>query len=184
MVSGTVMTYLFKKIQKGFSFLDFCTYSSTIWSNQPDIDKVYLHSKDPYEGKYQLLINKLESAGLEHCNDPKGFIENSNDADNIHENIDEYKPNKKCKILFVFDMIAEMLNNKKCKQIVTDLLARCTKMNISHVFITQLYFAAPKIFRLNYNHYFIMKILNKLGLQQIVITNSSEIDCKRVETIF
>ena len=64
MVSGTVMTYLFKKIQKGFSFLDFCTYSSTIWSNQPDIDKVYLHSKDPYEGKYQLLINKLESAGL------------------------------------------------------------------------------------------------------------------------
>lgn len=81
-------------------------------------------------------------------------------------------------------MIAEMLNNKKCKQIVTDLLARCTKMNISHVFITQLYSAVPKIFRLNYNHYFIMKILNKLGLQQIVITNSSEIDCKRVETIF
>ena len=26
--------------------------------NQPDINKTYLYAKDPYEGKYQFLINK------------------------------------------------------------------------------------------------------------------------------
>ena len=29
-------------------------------TNQPDIDKIYLHAKDPYEAKYQYLINKRE----------------------------------------------------------------------------------------------------------------------------
>ena len=30
-------------------------------NNQPDIDKMYLYAKDPYEKKYQFLINKRES---------------------------------------------------------------------------------------------------------------------------
>ena len=29
---------------------------------QPDIDKIYLYAKDPYEAKYQFLVNKLESS--------------------------------------------------------------------------------------------------------------------------
>ena len=49
-------------------------------SNQPDIDKIYLYAKDPYEAKYQILIDKRESIGLKkHFNDPKAFIEYSND---------------------------------------------------------------------------------------------------------
>ena len=46
--------------------------------NQPDIDQIYLYSKDPYEAKYHFLINKRESTGLKHFNDPKAFIEYSN----------------------------------------------------------------------------------------------------------
>ena len=30
-------------------------------NNQPDIDKIYLYAKDPYEAKYQFLINKREA---------------------------------------------------------------------------------------------------------------------------
>ena len=30
-------------------------------NHEPDIDKIYLYAKDPYEAKYQLLINKIES---------------------------------------------------------------------------------------------------------------------------
>ena len=40
-------------------------------NNQPDIDKIYLYAKDPYEDKYQFLINKRDSIGLKHFNDPK-----------------------------------------------------------------------------------------------------------------
>ena len=29
-------------------------------NNQLDIDKIYLYAKDPYEAKYQYLINKRE----------------------------------------------------------------------------------------------------------------------------
>ena len=48
-------------------------------NNQPDIDKMYLYAKDPSEAKYQYLIKKSEKVGLNHCNDPKAFIEYSND---------------------------------------------------------------------------------------------------------
>ena len=30
-------------------------------NNQPDIDKIYLYTKNPYEAKYQFLINKREN---------------------------------------------------------------------------------------------------------------------------
>ena len=47
-------------------------------NSQQDIDKIYLYAKDPYEGKYQYSINKRESAGLKHFNDPTRFYyENS-----------------------------------------------------------------------------------------------------------
>ena len=55
--------------------------------NQPDIDKIYLYAKDPYEAKYQYLINKRESVGINHFNDPKAFIEYSNDMRDVYKNI-------------------------------------------------------------------------------------------------
>ena len=83
-------------------------------SHQPDIDKIYLYAKDPYEAKYQFSFNKRESTGLKHLNDSKAFIEYSSDMDDIYKSIEEYNPNKKRKILIVFDdMIADMLSNKK-----------------------------------------------------------------------
>ena len=55
--------------------------------------KIYLFAKDPYEAKYQFLVNKQESTGLKHFNDSKGFIEDSNDMDDIYKNIKKYNPN-------------------------------------------------------------------------------------------
>ena len=42
--------------------------------NQPDIDKIYLYTKYPYKSKYQYLINKRESVGIKHFNNPKAFL--------------------------------------------------------------------------------------------------------------
>ena len=99
--------------------------------------------------------------------------------DDIYKNIEECKPNKKCKILIVFDdMIANMPSNKKLNPIVTELFIRGGKLNISLVFITQSYFAVPKNIRQNSTHYFIMKIPNKQELQQITFDHSREINFK------
>ena len=84
----------------------------------------------------------------------------------------------KTKILIVFDdIIADMLN-MRLNPIVSELCIRGRKVNISLVFVTQSYFAVPKNLRLNSTHYFIMKILNKQGLQQIAFNHSSDIDFK------
>ena len=86
-------------------------------NHQPDIDKIYLYAKDPYEAKYQFLINKRESTGLKHFSDFKAFIEYSNEMDDINKNIEEYNLKKKRKILIVFDdMIPDMLSDKNLIQ--------------------------------------------------------------------
>ena len=95
----------------------------------------------------------------------------------VYKNIEDYNPGKKRKMLIVFDdMIADMINNKKLNLVVTELLIRCRKLNISIVFISQSYFKVPKNVRLNLTHFFIMKIPNKRELQQIALNHSSDID--------
>ena len=85
-----------------------------------------MYAKDPYEAKYQLIINKRESAGLKHLNDPKAFIEYSNDMQDVYKNIEEYNIGNKSKVLIVFDdMIADMINNKKLNSLVAELFLRC-----------------------------------------------------------
>ena len=103
-------------------------------NNQPDIDKIYLYAKDPYEAKYQFLINKKKSAGVKYFNDPKAFIEYSNDMQDVYENIDEYNGDKELKILIVFDdLIADMINNKKLNLIVTEFFIRGRKLSHNHI---------------------------------------------------
>ena len=115
-------------------------------SSQPDIDKIYLYAKDPYEKKYQYLINKREKVGFNHFNDPKAFMEYSNDMQVVYKNIKDYNPIKKRKILIIFnDMIADMINNNKLNTIVTELFIRGRKLNISIIFITQSYFKFQKM---------------------------------------
>ena len=70
--------------------------------------------------------------------------------DDIYQNIDNYNPNRKRKLLIVFhDMIADIKRNKKFQVMIKELFIRCRIVNISLVFITQSYFSVPKDVRLN-----------------------------------
>ena len=69
--------------------------------------KLFLYAYGPCKAKYQCLIKKKESTGLEYLNDSKAFIEYSNDMNDIYKNIE-----KKRKILIIFDdMLADLLSN-------------------------------------------------------------------------
>ena len=128
---------------------------------RPDIDKNYLYVKDPFESKYQLLINGKEKVGIENLKSPKAFIDYSQTIDDVYE--------KKRRILIVFDdMIADMESNTK-STMVTEFFLGGRKLNISVVFISQSYFKVPSTIRLNAAHYFIMKIPNKKELQVICL---------------
>ena len=70
-------------------------------------------------------------------------MEYSDGMQDVYKNIEDYNPNKKRKILIVFDdMIADMIN--KLNPVVTELFIRGRKLNISIVFITQSYFKVPR----------------------------------------
>ena len=147
------------------------------------LDKIYLYAIDPYEAKYQYLINIHEKVVKVHHNDPKAYIEHSNDMHDVYKNIDDYNPDEDNQNLIVFDdMIADMINNTKLNSIVTELRGR--KLNISLVFITQSYFKVPKDVRLNTTHFFIAKIPNKRELQEIAINHSSDISTKDFTNIY
>ena len=83
-----------------------------------------------------------------------------------------------------YDMIADIMTNKRFQVIIKELLIRCRKLNISLVFITQSYFSVPKNARLNSTDYLIMKINNKRELQNIAINHSADIDYKDFMKIY
>ena len=153
--------------------------------NQPDIDKIYLYAKDPYEAKYQYLIKIREKVGIDHHNDPRAYIEYSNDMRDVYKNINYYNPHKENKILIVFDhMIADMIHNKKLNSIVTELFFRGRELDISLVFTTQSYFKVPKDVRLNTTIFFIAKIPNRRERQQITVNHSSDIKTEDFNNIY
>ena len=74
---------------------------------------MYLYAKDLSEPTYEFLIKKREDAGIKHLEDSNAFIECSNTMNDVYENIDDYNPKRKRKILIVFDdMIADIMTNK------------------------------------------------------------------------
>ena len=73
-----------------------------------------MYVKDLSESKYEHLINNHENAGIKHLNDSKAFIDCSETMNDVYENIDLCNPNRKRKVLIVFDeMIADIMTNKK-----------------------------------------------------------------------
>ena len=83
---------------------------------QQDIGKIYLYVKYPFKSKYQLLINGREKVETEIFKKPQAFIDYSQTIDEVYENLEDYNPTKKRRVLLVFDyMIADMESNKKNK---------------------------------------------------------------------
>ena len=127
-----------------------------------------MYAKDPYEEKYQYLINIREKVGIDHFNNLKVFIEYSNDMHDVYKDINEYNIDKVRKILIVFDdMIADKINNKKLNSTVTELFIRGRKLNISLVFITQSYSKVPKDVRLNTTSFLSQKFQTKENLNKL-----------------
>ena len=100
-----------------------------------------MYAEDLDEPKYQFLIKKRENAGTKNLDDPSAFIEYSNTMDDVYNNIDDYNPKRKRRILIVFDdMIADIMTNKRFQALIKESFIRCRKSNIPLVFITQSFF--------------------------------------------
>ena len=125
-----------------------------IKNQRPNIDNIYLHVKDPFKSKYELLIKGTEKVGTKNFKNPKTFFDYSQTIEGVCKNLGGYNPTKKRRMSIVFDdMIIDMKSNKKLCPRAIELFLRGRKLNILLVFILQLFFKAPKTIRLNTTHY-------------------------------
>ena len=87
------------------------------------------------------MIQKCENAGIKNYNHPTAFAEYTNTMDEVYNNIDDYNPKRKRKILIVFDdIIADIMANKIFQAIIKELFIRSRKLNISLVFYYTVFF--------------------------------------------
>ena len=87
-----------------------------IKNQRPDIDKIYLYVKNRFKSKYQLLIKRREKVGIENFKNPKAFLDYSQTIDDVYENLEDYNPTKKRRVLTLFDdMIADIESDRKMK---------------------------------------------------------------------
>ena len=71
-----------------------------------------------------------------------------------------------------------MVSYKNLIPIATNLFVRGRKLNISTVYVTQVYFQVPKDDTLKCKNSFILKIPDKQWLHHIVFTRSSDVYCE------
>ena len=94
-----------------------------------------MHAKDLSEPMYEFLIKRCEDAGIKHLNDSNSFTECFNTMNDVYENIDDYNPSRKSKILIVFDdMVEDIMMNKKFQGIFKGLFIRRLLLNLIFLF--------------------------------------------------
>ena len=75
----------------------------------PDINKIYLYAKDPFQSKYQLHISGRQKIGTKNVTNPKTIIDYSQTIDDVYVNLEDYNPTKIRNVLIVFhDIIADV----------------------------------------------------------------------------
>ena len=96
------------------------------------IDKIYLYAKDLKGTKIPVFDEKTWKCRNKTSKDSKAFIEYSQSMDSVYNNIDDYDPSRKIKILIVFDdMIVNIMTNSKFQTTIKELFIRFRKLNIS-----------------------------------------------------
>ena len=91
-----------------------------------------MYAKDLKGTKIPVFDEKVWNCRNKTFKDSKVFIEHSQSMDGVCNNIDDYDPSRKIKILIVFDdMIVNIMTNSKFQTTIKELFIRFRKLNIS-----------------------------------------------------
>ena len=84
-----------------------------------------------------MFINGRRKVEITTLKNPKTFIDYLQTIDDDYENLEDYDPWKKRRVLIEFDdMITDTESNKKLGPLVTDVFLRGKKFNIYLVFVS------------------------------------------------
>ena len=92
-----------------------------------------------------MLIHGREKVEIEILRNQKAVIHYLQSVDDVCENLEDYHPtNKRSVLVVIHDVIADMECNKKLSTIVSEIILRGRKLNISLAFTSKSYFKMPK----------------------------------------
>ena len=74
---------------------------------------------------------------IEILKNPKVFIDYLQTVDDVYENMKDYNPTRKKRVLIVFDDITADVESKKKSSLVAKMFLRGRKLNISFAFLQQ-----------------------------------------------
>ena len=74
-----------------------------------------MYAKDLNETNHEFLIKKREDTGIKHFSDPNAYIECSNTMDDVYENIGDYKPRRKKKLIVLMKWLLTLWEIKNFK---------------------------------------------------------------------
>ena len=75
---------------------------------------MFICHKDPFKSNYEWLIKEREEVVVENLENPNAFVDYSQTIDDVYENLEDYGPTKKRRVLIIFDdMIADIESNTK-----------------------------------------------------------------------
>ena len=72
---------------------------------RPHVDNIYLYANHPFKSKYQLLINRRQNIGVGHLKNSIRFFNYLQIIHSIYENLEQYSPTKKRKLLTTFEKV-------------------------------------------------------------------------------
>ena len=74
---------------------------------------------------------------IEILKNPKVFIDYLQRVDDVYENMKDYNPTRKKRVLIVFDDMTADVESKKKSSLVAKMFLRGRKLNISFAFLQQ-----------------------------------------------
>ena len=74
---------------------------------------------------------------IEILKNPKVFIDYLQTVDDVYENMKDYNPTRKKRVLIVFDDMTADVESKKKSSLVAKMFLRGRKLNISFAFLQQ-----------------------------------------------
>ena len=118
-----------------------CNLISLFCKGRGTYDQIHIFCKSKDEPLYRFL-----------CDKSKGLIEIHEDLSTLRP-INEYKPHEQT--LLIFD---DMINDSKSFSVISEIFIKGRKKSISTIFLSQSFYATPKIIRQNISYCIILNL--------------------------
>jgi hypothetical protein len=138
---------------------------------------IHIITKNRKEPIYEYIEDKFKKINEK----PKAKFHNNVTVDEGIESLPDLETfdKEEQSLVVLDDLVLEKNQNK-----IVEYYVRCRKLNVSVIYISQSYFAIPKIIRQNVNYVIIKQVSSARNLKMIANEYSLELDSKKLKKLY